>query len=51
MQGREAGISTDVPDFIALYFKRAVAAGYGQENVMALYKVVRGMDGSVHPAG
>ena len=51
MQGRDAGISTDVPDFIALYFKRAVAAGYGQENVMALYKVVRGMDGSAHPAG
>ena len=39
-QGTDAGISTDIPDFIAGYFKRAVAAGLGDENVMALYKVL-----------
>ncbi len=40
-QGADAGISTEVPDHIAGFFGDAVGAGYGRENVMALYKVLR----------
>jgi 3-hydroxyisobutyrate dehydrogenase-like beta-hydroxyacid dehydrogenase len=43
-QGVDAKINTEIPDFIAGFFKRAVAAGYGEENVMALVKVLH--DGS-----
>ena len=41
-QGVDAGISTEIPDFVAGFFKKAVDAGYGEENVMALVKVLRG---------
>ncbi len=40
-QGKDAGISTEIPDFIAGYFNRAVEAGYGEENVMALFKILK----------
>lgn len=30
-----------VPDFVAGLFERVVEAGYGEENVMALVKVLR----------
>ncbi len=40
-QGREAGINTDFPDYVDSLFGKAVEAGYGQENVMALVKVLR----------
>jgi len=40
-QGVDAKINTEVPDFIAGFFKKAVAAGYGEENVMALVKVLK----------
>ena len=41
-QGADAGISTEIPDFVASFFKKAIDAGYGEENVMALVKVLRG---------
>ena len=40
-QGNDAGISTDIPDFINNYFDSAIDAGYGEENVMALFKVLK----------
>lgn len=40
-QGKDAGISTEIPDFISGYFNRAVEAGYGEENVMALFKTLK----------
>ncbi len=40
-QGEDAGINTDFPDFVSSLFKKAVDAGYGAENVMALVKVLR----------
>lgn len=39
-QGEDAGINTEIPDFVARYFEKAIAAGYGDENVMALFKVL-----------
>ena len=41
-QGQDAGISTEIPDFLAGFFERAVAAGYGEQNVMSLVKVLKG---------
>lgn len=40
-QGRGAGINTDFPDFVDSLFEKAVEAGYGEEHVMALVKVLR----------
>jgi hypothetical protein len=40
-QGVDASISTEIPDFIASFFKKAIDAGYGQDNVMSLVKVLR----------
>ena len=45
-QGVDANINTQVPDFIASFFKQAVDAGYGEENVMALVKVLQGDSGN-----
>jgi 3-hydroxyisobutyrate dehydrogenase-like beta-hydroxyacid dehydrogenase len=39
-QGVDAGINTEIPDFIASLFKKAVDAGYGEQNVMSLIKVL-----------
>jgi 3-hydroxyisobutyrate dehydrogenase-like beta-hydroxyacid dehydrogenase len=39
--GVDAGISTEFPDFVASFFQRAVDAGHGEENVMALVKVLQ----------
>jgi 3-hydroxyisobutyrate dehydrogenase-like beta-hydroxyacid dehydrogenase len=39
-QGVDANINTEIPDFVASFFKKAVDAGYGEENVMALVKVL-----------
>ena len=43
-QGSDAGIATDIPDFFAGFFERAVAAGHGPENIMALIKMLRDDD-------
>jgi 3-hydroxyisobutyrate dehydrogenase-like beta-hydroxyacid dehydrogenase len=40
-QGSDAGINTDFPDYVAGLFKKAIDAGYGEENVMSLVKVLR----------
>jgi len=40
LQGKDAGISTEIPDFIGSYFSIAIDTGYGEENVMALFKVL-----------
>ena len=45
-QGVDANINTDIPDFVASFFKEAVDAGYGEENVMALVKVLNGDSGN-----
>jgi 3-hydroxyisobutyrate dehydrogenase-like beta-hydroxyacid dehydrogenase len=45
-QGVDANINTQVPDFVASFFKKAVDAGYGEENVMALVKVLQGDSGN-----
>ncbi len=44
-QGIDAGISTEFPDLCAGFFKKAVDAGYGEQNVMALVKVLQGDSG------
>jgi len=41
-QGIDAGINTDIPDFAASFFDKAIEAGHGQKNVMALVKVLQG---------
>ena len=39
-QARDAGIPSDIPDFIAGYFQRAVGMGLGQEEAIAIYKTM-----------
>lgn len=40
-QAENAGISIEFPEFVSSLFRRAVDAGYGEEHVMALVKVLR----------
>jgi len=40
-QAVDAGINSEVPDFIAGFIKRAIAAGHGEEDIAALIKVLR----------
>ena len=40
-QARDAGISSEFPDFVASIIKSAMQAGYGEEDVAALVKVLR----------
>ena len=40
-QAIDSDINSEIPDFFAGFFKKAIGAGFGQENVMALFKVVR----------
>lgn len=41
MQGRDSGIDTSFPDFVDSLFKKAINAGYGDEHVMSLVKLLR----------
>jgi 3-hydroxyisobutyrate dehydrogenase-like beta-hydroxyacid dehydrogenase len=41
MQAHDTGINSDIPDFVSALFKRAISAGYGEENIAALIKVLR----------
>jgi 3-hydroxyisobutyrate dehydrogenase-like beta-hydroxyacid dehydrogenase len=41
-QAASAGIAGDVPDFIGSLFDRAIAAGYGDQDVAALFKILDG---------
>ncbi|QJE95163.1 NAD(P)-dependent oxidoreductase [Luteolibacter luteus] len=38
---REAGINTEMPEFFAGFFRRAASAGYGDEEVAAIIKLLR----------
>lgn len=40
-QARDAGISGELPDFLARFYDRGVADGHGAEDVAALVKVLR----------
>lgn len=40
MQARDAGIPSEIPDFIAGYFQRAVGMGLGDEEAIAIYKTL-----------
>ncbi len=40
MQARDAGIPSEVPDFIAGYFQRAMGMGLGQQEAIAIYKTL-----------
>lgn len=42
-QAVDSSISSEIPDFFAGFFKKAIDAGFGQENVMALFKIIRGV--------
>ncbi len=39
-QARDAGIPSDIPDFIASYFQRAIGMGLGQQEAIAIYKTL-----------
>ncbi|MEO8241095.1 MAG: NAD(P)-binding domain-containing protein [bacterium] len=39
-QAVETGISSTFPDLLAVYFDRAIAAGYGQDDVMAIWNTL-----------
>ena len=41
-QSQDSEINSEVPDFISSFFKRALAAGYGEEDVASIIKVMRG---------
>lgn len=45
-QARDAEINSEIPDLISSLFKRAIAAGYGEEDIAAIVKVMR--KGSYH---
>jgi hypothetical protein len=47
-QAREAGISSEFPDFAVGLSKRALAAGFGDEEFGAVIKVLRSAPHSVH---
>ena len=40
-QGQDAGINTDFPDYVDSLLEKAVDAGYGEEHVMAMVKILR----------
>ena len=42
---RQAGINSQFPAFVAGMFRKAIAAGYGNEELAALIKVLRGTPG------
>jgi 3-hydroxyisobutyrate dehydrogenase-like beta-hydroxyacid dehydrogenase len=39
-QAVDAGISSAIPDFYASFFKKALDAGLGQQEAIAIYKVL-----------
>ena len=45
-QARDADMSREFPDNISGIFKRALAAGYGEEDLAALIKVLRADGGA-----
>ena len=45
-QARDAGMTSELPDFLSRLFKRTVAAGHGEEDIAALIKALRDGDGA-----
>jgi 3-hydroxyisobutyrate dehydrogenase-like beta-hydroxyacid dehydrogenase len=41
IQARDAGINAEIPEFVSVFLKKAIAAGYGEQDVAALVKVLR----------
>lgn len=41
IQAQDSNINSEVPDFISSFFKRAIAAGYGEEDVASIIKIMR----------
>ena len=41
-QASDAEMNSELPNFMSGIFKRAIAAGYGEEDVAALTKMLRG---------
>lgn len=46
---RESQVNAEFPEFVSALFQKAIAAGYGREEVSALYKVLRGDPGREWP--
>ena len=40
-QAKDTGINAEIPEFIAGFFRRAIAAGYGEEDIAAIVKLLR----------
>jgi len=40
-QADDTGINSEIPDLISSLFKRAIVAGYGEEDVASIFKVMR----------
>ena len=40
-QARETGTNSEILDFIAGHFERALSAGYGEQDLAALFKIFR----------
>jgi 3-hydroxyisobutyrate dehydrogenase-like beta-hydroxyacid dehydrogenase len=40
-QAQDTGINSEIPDLISSLFKRAIAAGYGEEHIASIIKVMR----------
>jgi len=40
-QADDTGINSEIPDLISSLFKRAIGAGYGEEDVASIIKVMR----------
>ncbi len=43
-QASDAGIRTGFPDYVVEWFEKAIDEGYGDEHVMAMFKVMRSMN-------
>jgi 3-hydroxyisobutyrate dehydrogenase-like beta-hydroxyacid dehydrogenase len=46
-RARDAGIDSELPDFLAGIYQRGVDAGHGEEDVAALVKVLRASKGKM----
>jgi len=45
-QADDTGINSEIPDLISSLFKRAIAAGHGEEDVASIIKVMRNQSGA-----
>lgn len=47
----DTGVRTGFPDYVVQWFERGIDAGYGDEHVMALFKVMRSAKSGCRPPG